>query len=123
MKVLGLMSGTSVDGIDAVLASFSGPLNCPRWHIHRSASTSYPLSLRNRLVAIGQGESLRAEEILDLGEAVTEEQALAARTCDPTGEARVRTEPVMTAETSTGSRSVSARRPAVMIAAAAFDAE
>jgi anhydro-N-acetylmuramic acid kinase len=89
MKVLGLMSGTSVDGIDAVLASFSGPLNCPRWHIHRSASTSYPLALRNRLVAIGQGESLRAEEILDLGEAVTEEQALAARTCDPTGEAEL----------------------------------
>jgi anhydro-N-acetylmuramic acid kinase len=89
MKVLGLMSGTSVDGIDAVLASFSGPLKCPRWHIHRSASTPYPLSLRNRLVAIGQGESLRAEEILDLGEAVTEEQALAARTCDPTGEAEL----------------------------------
>jgi len=89
MKVLGLMSGTSVDGIDAVLASFSGPLERPRWHIHRSASTPYPLALRNRLVAIGQGESLRAEEILDLGEAVTEEQALAARTCDPTGEAEL----------------------------------
>jgi anhydro-N-acetylmuramic acid kinase len=89
MKVLGLMSGTSVDGIDAVLASFSGPLQRPRWHIHRSASTPYPLALRNRLVAIGQGESLRAEEILDLGEAVTEEQALAARTCDPTGEAEL----------------------------------
>jgi len=89
MKVLGLMSGTSVDGIDAVLASFSGPLTRPRWHIHRSASTPYPPALRNRLIAIGQGEALRAEEFLDLAEAVTEAQARAARTCDPAGEAEL----------------------------------
>ncbi|HYP04361.1 MAG TPA: anhydro-N-acetylmuramic acid kinase, partial [Cyanobium sp.] len=89
MKVLGLMSGTSADGIDAVLASFSGPVERPRWQIHRSTSTPYPPALRNRLVAIGQGQCLTAEEFLDLGEAVTEEQAQAARTCDPAGEAEL----------------------------------
>lgn len=89
MKVMGLMSGTSADGIDAVLASFSGPRARPRWHIHRSASTPYPPALRDRLVAIGQGESLRAEDFLEICEAVTEQQALAARTCDPRGEAEL----------------------------------
>jgi anhydro-N-acetylmuramic acid kinase len=89
MKVVGLMSGTSADGIDAVLASFSGPVAAPRWHIHRSTSSPYPAALRNRLLAIGQGEPLRAEELLDLGEAVTETQARAARTCDPAGEAEL----------------------------------
>ena len=38
MRVLGLMSGTSADGIDAVLVEFKGePLN-PKWKILNTAS-------------------------------------------------------------------------------------
>lgn len=87
MKVLGLMSGTSADGVDAVLVSFRGTPRRPRWRILSSASTPYPPALRRQLVAIGQGEALPAADLLDLAEAVTETQALTATTCDPEGKA------------------------------------
>jgi anhydro-N-acetylmuramic acid kinase len=87
MKVLGLMSGTSADGIDAVLAEFRGPPRRPRWRLLASHAHPYPALLRERLVAVGQGKALPAGELLDLAEAVTEAQAAAARGCDPDGRA------------------------------------
>jgi anhydro-N-acetylmuramic acid kinase len=87
MRVLGLMSGTSADGVDAVLADFSGPLHRPRWRLLASAAIVYSPDLRRRLVALGQGEPLASAEILELAEALTEQQAEAARACDPHGQA------------------------------------
>ena len=85
MRVLGLMSGTSADGVDAVLAEFSGRCDRPRWRILASAARPYPEDLRGRLLAIGQGDATTSAELLDLAEAVTEQQALTARSCDPQG--------------------------------------
>ena len=87
--VLGLMSGTSADGVDAVLAEFSGPVRRPRWRILNSASLAYPPQLRQELVAIGQGQASSAAALLELAEAVTEAQAAAARACDPRGQAQL----------------------------------
>lgn len=87
--VLGLMSGTSADGVDAVLASFRGHPCRPRWRILSSHSQPYPPALRDRLVAAGQGTALSSADWLELAEAVTEEQAAAARTCDPAGHAEL----------------------------------
>ncbi|MFM7265458.1 MAG: anhydro-N-acetylmuramic acid kinase [Cyanobium sp.] len=87
MKVLGLMSGTSADGIDAVLATFDGRPLRPRWRILAQHAQPYPALLRERLVSLGQGQPLRAAELLELAEAVTEAQAAAARACDPAGQA------------------------------------
>ena len=89
MRVLGLMSGTSADGVDAVLVDFSGHAARPRWRILASAATPYPPDLRRRLVALGQGAPTAAAEILELAEALTEQQALAARSCDPHGRAEL----------------------------------
>jgi anhydro-N-acetylmuramic acid kinase len=85
MNVLGLMSGTSADGIDAVLAEFSGRPHRPRWRILAHHAHPYPALLRERLVELGQGHPRRAAELVDLAEAVTEAQAAAARACDPHG--------------------------------------
>ena len=88
MRVLGLMSGTSADGVDAVLASFRGPIRRPRWQIHSRASLPYPEALRAQIVAVGQGQPTSAAELLELGEALTEVQAQAALACDPEGSAQ-----------------------------------
>ncbi|MGC6483703.1 MAG: anhydro-N-acetylmuramic acid kinase [Synechococcus sp.] len=89
MRVLGLMSGTSADGVDAVLARFQGPPQHPRWHVLRSASLAYPPALHQRIVAVGQGEPHAAAALLELAEAITEHHAAAARACDPEGLASV----------------------------------
>jgi anhydro-N-acetylmuramic acid kinase len=87
MKVLGLMSGTSADGVDAVLADFTGRPERPRWQILEHQAHPYPALLRERLVGLGQGQPRCAAELLDLAEALTEAQAAAARACDPHGTA------------------------------------
>ena len=89
MRVLGLMSGTSADGVDAVLASFEGAPRRPRWRLLSRAAVPYPNELRDRLIAAGQGELIRAADVLELGEALTEIQAEAARACDPDGRAEL----------------------------------
>ena len=87
MLCLGLMSGTSADGVDAVLAQFTGPPQRPRWQLLNHHHCPYPGELRERLVAIGQGEPVQAGALLDLAEAVTERQAAAAQAADPDGRA------------------------------------
>lgn len=83
MWVLGLMSGTSADGVDAVLARFRGSLRRPRWQVAQTASVPYPDELRSLLIGCGQGQPITASALLDLVEALTEIQVRAARACDP----------------------------------------
>ena len=89
MRVIGLMSGTSADGVDAVLAEFSGSPRRPRWRILASAAHPYAAELRQRLIRAGQGEPLAALAWLELAEAVTAAQVEAARSCDPDGQAEL----------------------------------
>jgi anhydro-N-acetylmuramic acid kinase len=83
MRVLGLMSGTSADGVDAVLASFSGQPSRPSWRILERSALPYPPQLREALVAAGQGQPLGAADVLELAEALTDVHVLAAQRCDP----------------------------------------
>jgi anhydro-N-acetylmuramic acid kinase len=53
------------------------------------AAVPYPADLRARLIAVGQGQPITAVEVLDLGEAISEQQATAARACDPQGRAEL----------------------------------
>ena len=89
MRVLGLMSGTSADGVDAVLVELSGSADHPRWSLLRSASLDYPSSTRQLILAVGQGEATTAASLLNLSETITKIQAAAAVQCDPEGEAQL----------------------------------
>ena len=77
MHCLGLMSGTSADGVDAVLARFDGPPQHPQWSLLRHHHQPYPLELQQRVVAAGQGAPMPASLWLELAEAITEVQAKA----------------------------------------------
>ena len=83
MRVVGLMSGTSGDGVDAVLACFNGSPQHPRWHLIQHASVPYPATLQERVLAVGQGTPHSAAALLELAETITEYQATAAKACDP----------------------------------------
>src|SRR5262249_26806934 len=48
---LGLISGTSADGIDAALASFD-----PAPRLHAAMTSAYPEALRQRILALAQGD-------------------------------------------------------------------
>ena len=89
MRCLGLMSGTSADGVDAVLAEFNGRVRRPNWSLLQHQHTPYPRELKRRIVAAGQGNPLSGEDWLDLAEAITEVQAAAARACDPASSAEL----------------------------------
>ena len=89
MWVLGLMSGTSADGVDAVLAQFHGSPRRPRWRVANASSVPYPEALKSQLIRYGQGQPLPAAEVINLVEALTEMQAKAARACDPQGRAEL----------------------------------
>ena len=83
MLCLGLMSGTSADGVDAVLARFNGAPEQPRWDLLHHRHTPYPVKLKAQLIAAGQGTPMSASDWLDLAEATTELQATAAEAADP----------------------------------------
>ena len=87
MRCLGLMSGTSADGVDAVLAEFKGSSRQPRWSLLQHQFIPYPATLQERIVRAGQGDPLAAEDWLELSESITEVQARAAEACDPAASA------------------------------------
>ena len=69
--VLGLMSGTSADGVDAVLARFDGAPRQPTWRVINAIHHPYPLPLRQQLLDAGQGGLLSAAQWLELRQAVS----------------------------------------------------
>ena len=86
---MGLMSGTSGDGIDAVLVEFKGHPSKPKWKILNATSYQYPTSTREKIIKVGQGLKLNSNDWLDLAEEITELNAFAARSCDPNSTAEV----------------------------------
>ena len=89
MHCLGLMSGTSADGVDAVLARFDGPPQHPQWSLLRHHHQPYPAQLQQKVVTAGQGAPMPACGWLELAEAITQVQAEAAQACDPEAKAEL----------------------------------
>ena len=89
MHCLGLMSGTSADGVDAVLARFDGNPQHPHWSLLRHHHQPYPAQLQQKVVTAGQGAPMPACGWLELAEAITQVQAEAAQACDPEAKAEL----------------------------------
>ncbi len=89
MRVIGLMSGTSADGVDAVLVAFRGDPNKPIWSLINYASVQYSSAIREKIVLVGQGMKISSKEWLELSEEITEVNARAALLCDPARTAKI----------------------------------
>jgi anhydro-N-acetylmuramic acid kinase len=64
--VVGLISGTSMDGIDATLVRISGPATEPRVRMIAFETLAYPTALRQRLLGVAAGEPTTAGQISQL---------------------------------------------------------
>lgn len=89
LTVLGLMSGTSADGVDGVLVRFWGRFNKPQWQLLSSGHHPYPIGLQEQIIAAGQGQALSAASFLQLEQEITNAQAICARLTDPSSRAQL----------------------------------
>ena len=75
---VGLISGTSMDGIDAALVSLSGPAGRPAVRLRAFRTVPYPAGIREALMRVAGGGATAAGEISGLNFALGERFAAAA---------------------------------------------
>jgi len=63
---VGLISGTSLDGVDAALVRISGPAERPRVKLLAFSTVPYPHPLRSRLLEVAAGERTTSGELSNL---------------------------------------------------------
>ncbi|MGK7889857.1 MAG: anhydro-N-acetylmuramic acid kinase [Leptolyngbyaceae cyanobacterium] len=80
MRVIGLMSGTSVDGIDAALVQLSGMTTDLTVTLLVSETVPYPPALREQILAVCAGAELSIEALAQLDDAIATAFAQAALT-------------------------------------------
>ncbi len=78
MRVIGLMSGTSVDGIDAALVEIHGSTHDLRVELLSGNTYPYPEDLRQRILAIAAGQPLSMAEFAELDDRIAQAFAQAA---------------------------------------------
>lgn len=66
MLVLGLMSGTSADGIDVALVHISGSPSSPRAHLENFAAFPYSPAVREAVLRLANGDATTTREISQL---------------------------------------------------------
>jgi anhydro-N-acetylmuramic acid kinase len=77
--VIGLISGTSVDGIDAALVDISGTDLDLKIELLAGETYPYPAELRERILAVCAGESISMAELAELDDAIALAFAQAAQ--------------------------------------------
>lgn len=78
LRVIGLISGTSVDGIDAALVEIAGATDDLQINLINAATYPYPESLRSQILAVCAGEPLSMEGFAALDDAIAQVFAQAA---------------------------------------------
>jgi anhydro-N-acetylmuramic acid kinase len=89
MKVIGLMSGTSVDGIDAALVEISGTMIDLQVKLVAGATYPYPDELRSQILAVCGGEKLSMLGFAELDDAIARcfaQAAIAIQANQPTAQ-------------------------------------
>lgn len=79
MKVIGLISGTSVDGIDAASVEITGKETDLQVKLLAGETYSYPQQLRNKILAVCGGEAVSMMDLAILDDAIATEFAQAAK--------------------------------------------
>ncbi len=79
MKVIGLMSGTSVDGIDVALVEISGRDIDLKVQLLAGETYPYPAQLQEQILAVCAGKALSIAELAELDDAIATCFALAAK--------------------------------------------
>lgn len=86
MRVIGLISGTSVDGIDVALTEIEGEGYDLRVDLFDGCTVPYPDDLRQRILAVCAGQPITLTALADLDEAIAHQFAQAAqRVIDQSG--------------------------------------
>jgi anhydro-N-acetylmuramic acid kinase len=78
MRVIGLISGTSVDGIDAALINILGTTIDLRVELLAGATYPYPAPLRQQILAVAGGAALSLADLASLDDAIADQFAQAA---------------------------------------------
>jgi anhydro-N-acetylmuramic acid kinase len=78
-RVIGLISGTSVDGIDAALVEISGTEFDLKIELLAGATYPYPTELRKRILAVGAGAAISMPELAEIDDAIAQVFAQAAQ--------------------------------------------
>ncbi|WP_341527883.1 anhydro-N-acetylmuramic acid kinase [Nostoc sp. UHCC 0302] len=78
-RVIGLISGTSVDGIDAALVEISGRELDLKIELLAGATYPYPTDLRERILAVCAGEAISMAELAEIDDAIALAFAQAAQ--------------------------------------------
>ena len=89
MLVIGLMSGTSVDGIDAALVEIAGTELDLKIELLDSQTFAYPEVLRSEILAVCAGKAINMAELAELDDAIAVEFTKAARQIQTLGNAEL----------------------------------
>ncbi|MGD1700663.1 anhydro-N-acetylmuramic acid kinase [Dapis sp. BLCC M229] len=79
-KVIGLISGTSVDGIDVALVDVAGGQTNLTVQLLAASTYPYPENLRSQILDVCGGASISMAELAELNDAIAQEFATAALT-------------------------------------------
>ncbi len=79
IRVIGLISGTSVDGIDAALVEISGKEVDLKVELLSGATYPYPLALREQILDVCAGKAISMAEFAELDDAIAYQFAQATQ--------------------------------------------
>ncbi|MBC6473927.1 MAG: anhydro-N-acetylmuramic acid kinase [Hormoscilla sp. GM102CHS1] len=82
MRVIGLISGTSVDGIDVAMVDISGNEQHLGFELIAAQTYPYPVDLQAEIMAVAGGAAMTMLELAELDDRIAETFAIAALTLE-----------------------------------------